>query len=390
MTSQTGPFIQSAAPDGFTNLALGQPSPRLLPMELFAGAAAERLHPGADPLVLQYGTRTGEMGFRQALADFVSQGHGIDIGSEQLMAAGSISLSLNMMCDLFGRRRGLVISEDPTYFLARNIFESSGMDVVGVPVDHEGMIIDELERIIASGIRPDFVYTIPSFHNPTSVTLSNARRERLVALALRYDFMVVADEPYNLLYFGNRAPAPLATLDDGRERVISVSSFSKILGPGLRAGWIQAAPSLIERIADHGVISSGGALNPVITHIVGALLENGSLATHIAALRNTFQARKDALVTALDRDLPTLKFHDPAGGYFLWIKLPEGIPASRLLTHARRRDISFMPGSSCALSAELDDHIRLSFAFYEEAELTAAAAVLTAVIGDWERNQTNY
>ena len=376
MTSQTGPYIQSPASEGFYNLGLGQPSPRLLPLDMLAKAASQRFSESGERLVLQYGTCIGDRDSRATLAGFLSAEHGFDISPETLMAAGSISLSLALVCATFVPPGGLVVCEDPTYFLARDIFASSGVRLIGVPVDGRGLDTEALAALLAAGEKPDLVYCIPGYHNPTSVVLSNQRREQLIDLAEQHKFTVVSDEPYNLLHYQGQAPQPLASLDRGRQRVVSLGSFSKILGPGLRAGWIQAAPTLIERIAAHGVLRSGGALNPVIWQMIDAIIDDGSLAAHVAGLRTTFRNRSKVLSDALRDSVPELGFEEPGGGYFLWATLPQGMSAQRLLDQCGSRQLAFAPGNRCAVSADLDHCIRLCFAFYEAQELATAAALL--------------
>lgn len=367
MTEQIGQYVGLQTPAGVINLALGQPAPSLLPLAPIS-RAAKRLA-DADRLLLQYGKGPGFHDFRVSLARFLSAGHGVEIPPEEVVASGAISLSLSLVADVFARRGGVIVVEDPTYFLASGIFTSSGIEMVRVPVDADGLRVDELRRRMDAGLRVDLVYTIPSFHNPTGVCLSAERREALIALAVERDFIIAADEPYNLLYFDKERPVPMASLDAGRERVLSISSFTKILAPGLRLGWLQGAPALLRRFMQHGTLTSGGALNPVMAYVVQGVIDSGELAAHIAHLRDQLGRRCAALCAAIEADLPEVTFSVPAGGYFVWVTFPEGVSTAQLLRDAEPLDVRFTPGRRCGDGADFDRSMRLSFAFYDDDEL---------------------
>ncbi len=367
MTAQVGQYVGNHTPEGFINFSLGQPAPSLLPRDRIARAAARLSE--ADPLLLQYGATAGFADIRTSLGGFLSRAHGLEVTPESLVMSGAISLSLSIAADVFARRGGVVVCEDPTYFLARGIFDSAGLETVGVPVDAEGLDVAALRARIDAGLRVDLVYAIPSFHNPTGGCMSDATREALLALAVEKDFVVLADEPYNLLHFDELRPRPMASLDAGRDRVLSVSSFTKILAPGLRLGWVQGSPALRERFLAHGTLRSGGNLNPVMAYIVQGVIDDGGLDAHLATLRSELGQRRDALCQALRDELPQAAFDAPAGGYFVWVTFPEGVSTRLLRRNAKAHGVGFTPGYRCAVEADLDRSMRLSFAFYAPEEL---------------------
>lgn len=374
LTEQAGPFIQTASIPGVINLGLGQPSPRLLPIAGFARAASAQLHASTDPLLLQYGAQLGHFGFRRSLACVLGREYGQRVDAEDLMVTGGNSIALTLVSELLAQRGALVLCEDPTYFLACGVFASAGLQVRGVPVDADGLDVDVLARLLASGVRPAFVYCIPAFQNPCGACLAPERARRLVELAEQHDFMIVADEPYVLLHYGEQRPGSMTRYDEGRGRVISLGSFSKLLGPGLRLGWAHATPAVIERLATHGAVRSGGCLNPIVAHIVQPMLDDGSLLAHVATLREVYGDRSRALCQALRERLPEARFVDPQGGYFCWVEL--GQDAEALLERAE--NVRFMPGSRCAVERDLSAFARLSFSFYESHELLEAVARLAA------------
>lgn len=373
MTHQDGPYVDNPAREGFINLGLGQPSPRLLPAELFAEAARSCLD-CADPLLYQYGRRAGPEPFREALALFLERAYGRPVAINELAAAGSISLNIALLADVFSEPGDLIACEENTYFLAANILARGGRELVGVPMDDEGLDVAALARLIEErGRAPALVYTIPTLQNPTGVSLSPRRREELIDLAAARGFFVLADEPYNLLRFDG-APCPaLALSDAGRGRVISMGSFSKILAPGLRLGWLHAAPDLIERALNHGVIRSGGGLNPVIGAVVEDLMRDRRLDAKAAVLRAVFRERARALEAALKERLPSWSFRPAEGGYFLWVRPPAGLDIAALAEAAERFSVGFLPGARCAVGGQGSSALRLSFSFYEPDELREGA-----------------
>lgn len=380
LTTQTGQYPQTAAGPEAINLGLGQPSPSLLPLALVHDAAAARLGAGADPLVLQYGAIAGPESVRHALAGVLTRRYRHPVSAGQLLVTGGISSALAFASQIFARAGQTVVCSDPTYFLAKGIFESQGLPVVGVPVDQGGMQVDALEQRLAAGLRPAFVYCMPSFHNPAGVCLEPARARRLVELAERYDFLVVADEPYVMLHFGEAPPPCMMVYDEGRGRVLSLGSFSKILGPGLRLGWVHASEALIERFSQHGALRSGGGLNPVVASIVEGVIESGGLDRNIEHLRAVLGGRAQVLWQALQRWLPACEVEEPRGGYFVWVPLPAGMDATVLQERGDAAGVRFTPGSRCAVERDLRGFVRLSFAFYEAAELELGVQRLAGLL----------
>lgn len=379
MTEQSGPYIQMPTTPGLIDLGLGQPSPALLPMDAIAAGASTALA-RADRLLLQYGALRGYGGFLESLAAFLTRGYGHPVAAEELLVTAGISQALAMVADVFGAAAPRVATGDPTYFLARGIFDSARLDVLGVPVDARGLDVDALERRLAAGPEIGFVYCIPAFHNPSTVTLEGARARALLDLAERHDFVVVADEPYVLLDFGTRPPC-LMSYDEGRGRVLSLGSFSKILGPGLRLGWAHGHPSVIERLAGHGTLRSGGCINPIVAAIVHPLIDDGFLDGHVERLRRSLASRRAALCEGLTRNLPQISFDSPAGGYFVWLTLPEGADATQIDAAAREHHgVGWTPGPRCAVDRDLGAHARVSISFYDEGELEEATRRLSAAM----------
>ncbi|TPV92739.1 MAG: PLP-dependent aminotransferase family protein [Myxococcales bacterium FL481] len=375
-TTQRGTTPQQRAESGELNLALGQPSPRLLPAARLAAAAERQL--ARDQLVLQYGASQGQLPLRRDLAAFLSRG-GPRIDAEHLLLTSGNSHALGLVCDTLRGSSNTVVVEDPTYFCVRGILRSHGLDAVALPIDDDGLCTTALARHLAQAAAPAFIYIVPTYHNPTGRSQSPQRRRELIALSRRYEIPIVADEPYNQLSFHGPIRGPLAG-DPDADFVISLGSFSKILGPGLRLGWLQATPHWIDRVLAHGELRSGGATNPVVAHIVHDTIASGFLGDHVAELRATLRARANALEAALRTELPQVGFRPAQGGYFLWLDFGEAIDTNALQQAARPLGLTLLPGSRCGDATALRHYARLSFSFYEPHELTQAVTRLASAV----------
>jgi len=360
------PTIQNLVPPDVIDLGLGDPSLSLLPLDLIREAAQLRFSEN-DNSFLQYGAEQGDGHFRLALADFLSKGYGFDVSPESLFVTNGISNALDLICTLFTKAGDTIFVEEPSYFLALKIFADHHLNVVAVDTDENGLIIESLEEKIAE-FRPKFLYLIPAFQNPTGHTLSQQRRERLVQLAQEHDFILTADEVYQLLSYTQKPPDSFAAYIDV-ENVLSLGSFSKILAPGLRLGWIQAHPKTIKRFVVSGLLDSGGGLNPFTSAIVRGIIESGRLENNINKLINTYRSRLNIMNSALQEQLPDLEFFVPAGGYFFWLRLPEKADARELRKNAQFFKVDFRPGTLFSSRNGLKNQIRLCFVHYEGDEI---------------------
>ncbi|WP_439133802.1 PLP-dependent aminotransferase family protein [Pseudomaricurvus sp.] len=364
--------LQISKPQGMINLGVGQPDPDLLPTELFHSVSV-------GPLDLAYGQEAGDQRFREALSHWLTEDCGRGISPEQLLVTTGSSNALDMICSRLAQRGDTVLVEDPTYFIALNLFVESGLNVVAVPMDDEGLCPASLESAIQQH-NPAFIYTIPTFHNPTGITQPNSRRQSLVALAKRYQCPLVADEVYQSLYFGQRPPPPLACFDD-EAPVLSVGTFSKILAPGLRLGWIQGSGESLQPLLDSALLKSGGGLAPVTSSLVATLIEQGDFQTYLNNLKAVYQARKDCLYHGLRTHLgERWQVNNPDGGYFLWANCAD---ASELpkdsLARAKSEGVGYLAGSQFSVDHHFAASMRLCFAWYPEAELIQACERLGRV-----------
>jgi len=365
-------------PAGMIDFGVGQPGPSTLPHEVVRKAAAHRFAQ-SDSFHLNYGPEQGDGPFLALLAQFLSEGYSISISPLSLMVTAGASQAIDLIVSFFCQPGDTIFVEEPTYFLALPIFRDCGLQIVGIPTDECGLRIDALEEALTRHT-PKFVYTIPAHHNPTGVTLSAARRQRLLELSLAHDFYILADEVYQLLTYDDaQISLPFAAMIDS-ERVFSIGSFSKILGPGMRLGWVQAGPQLMARLLKIGFVYSGGSLNQISSQIVRSALELGLQQHFLAELKEIYGRRRSVLCSALREQLGNvITFRDPTGGFFVWVAFAEEVDTAALVAPAAAEQVGILPGVKFASSGGLTNTMRFCFAHYEEADLLEGVRRLARV-----------
>ena len=274
--------LQTPVDPDVIDLGIGNPAPELLPLERLE-AAARRFFAQRERDPLQYGYEPGDGFLRRELAALIQGLTGLETDPEALLITNGASQGLDLLCSLYTRPGDIIFVEEPTYFLALRIFADHHLQPVAVPMDEAGLQIEVLEHLLLQQ-RTRLLYTIPTFQNPSGATLSLERRQRLIELSREYGFLIVADEVYHFLNYETAPPAPLASFS-GQGSVISLNSFSKILAPGLRLGWLQTDPAHLRQIAGCGLLDSGGGFNPFTSAIVRWVIESQELQEHLQQLR---------------------------------------------------------------------------------------------------------
>ena len=371
-------ITQLNIPDGMIDLGVGIPDPALLPLSALAQASDHRLNHD-NPSILQYGKEQGNGYFRRTLSRFLSTGYQSITDPENLFITTGATSGIDLFCACFTKPGDTVIVEEPTYFLALRLFADRQLNVIGLPTDMDGMDMDALEKKVSES-PPAFVYIVPTFHNPSGATLTAERRKRLLQLSHKYNFYVLADEVYHLLSYTLVPPPPMGNLSMG-SKIISVGSFSKILAPGLRLGWIQADSNIIKQLSRMALLQSGGGMNPFTSAIVQSMIELDLLQKHLDRLIPIYKRRAAILAENVDQYLPdVITFEAPRGGFFLWVRLPEGLDAKKLRHASIPHQVNFQPGVNFSASGELNNFIRLCFVYYDSDKLREGAKRLGKVM----------
>jgi len=366
--------FDGAPPPGTINLGVGQPSADLLPVDLVR-QASESFLARAQPFDLNYGVPRGDARFLESLAAFLTTHYGSAATADSLFVTGGNSQAMGMVSTAFAQPGDTVFVEEPSYFLAFQIFRDHGLNIVGIPMDEDGPNVEALEQALAKH-SPAFLYTIPSYHNPTGHCSSAGRRRDVVKLARKHNFLIVADEPYQLLHYFDPPPPAYGTMIDSGV-VISLGSFSKILAPAMRLGWIQTSNALIEKLLKIGFIHSGGCINHISSHIARHAIDKGLLDAHIEVLRNTYRGRVEAMDEALHQHFDGIaEWSRPDGGYFFWLRFDESVNTGPLRNKALERKAGFTAGSLFSSERKLRNFLRLSFAHYDEDDIREGISTL--------------
>ncbi len=352
------------------SFAMGSPAPDAIPAAAIGSIAAAVLA-DARAEALNYGPTEGEASLRQALLAFLAE-QGQPVSEEQLMVTSGGTQGLDLVAKLFVDPGDIVIAEEPSYTNGVAIVTGYQGQILRCPMDGEGLQVERLPGLIAaSGRRPKLAYVIPNSQNPGGRTLSLARRRLLLELAARHRFLILEDDPYGLLYFDGPPPPSLLSLDGGKGRVIAVHTFSKILSPGLRVGWIVAPPPVIGRMiaAKQGLDTCA---NPLGQRIVAGFLAGGHMVAHLARLREAYRLRRDAMLEALSAAFGSLqgaRWTRPDGGFFVWVELPGSIDTEALFALALAEGVAFIPGSAFLERGGPRNAMRLCFANANPAEI---------------------
>jgi GntR family transcriptional regulator/MocR family aminotransferase len=316
---------------------------------------------------LDYGDRRGYAPLRETITHILAS-QGLQTSPENVLITAGSQQALALVSQLLLEPGDTILVESPTYSGALDLFRALNFRIISVPVDSQGMRVDLLEKQLQQH-HPKLVYTIPNFHNPTGTCLSGTRRHELIILAERYNVPILEDDFVGDLRYEGRAQPALKALDPGG-RVIHVSTFSKMLMPGLRVGFLVADGPVYDALVKFKRVNDL-ATSSLIQRALHDYVTVGRYQAHLRRSSQIFRKRRDAMLAALQRFLPgRLQFETPQGGLFLWINLPDGFSAGELLPIAIRQGVDFMPGSGFFLNpAEGAGWMRLNFVVQEERKI---------------------
>ena len=371
---------------GIIEFGWGHPDLALLPVDGLSRAAQAALERDG-PLALSYGAEQGPVGLIEQLCARVGGVEGATPPTEQMMITGGTSQALDMLCTMLTQPGDVVLVESPVYHLALRIFRDHGLELVPVPTDEGGLRIDGLEDALAElgrqGRRARWLYTVPTFNNPTGRTCGVERRRALAALAQHKGLVVLEDDAYYDLWYDAPPPPPLYSLAPAGS-VVRLGSFSKVLAPGLRLGWMLAAPEVVRCCAGSGMFDSGGGVNHFTAHVVAAFVRLGLLDGQVERLRASYRQRRDVLLDALASHLPEgCDWVRPGGGFFGWVRLPPGVDSDALLPVAESAGVAFVPGARFHAGGGGERYCRLAFTLLSIEDLDEGVRRLGDVLDDY-------
>lgn len=376
------PDIQMFLRPGVVEFGWGHPDLTTLPAaDLQEAAVLALADNGAASLA--YGAAQGPGQLLEPLSARLSTIDGQPAPPEQILVTAGITHALDLLCTSSTHPGDTILVETPVYHFALRVFRDHGLVLKPVEADEGGLRLDALEAAIANAPRPlgrrTLLYTVPAFNNPTGRSLAPDRRQALLEIAERYDLLVLEDDAYRELWFDEPPTPSLTTQNVGH--VARLGSFSKIVAPGLRMGWIQTDPAFVQRAKVSGLLTSGGGINHFTAHVMAEYLRHDRLDTHVDNLRTLYRTRRDTLVDALRRHLPPgCRFDAPNGGFFLWVELPEGCDSVALLAQAEVAGVAYIPGPTFFSNGGGQRFLRLAFSLLTPAEMEQGAERLGMVL----------
>ncbi len=334
-------MIAITARPGILSFAGGLPDPALFPTADYAAALQQVL--AADPKALQYGPPLEAL--KAHIVGLMAE-RGVQVTPEQVFLTTGAQQGLDILTRLFLNPGGEVLLEEIVYPGIQQTVAPYRPHILPVPTDLEtGIDVDTIEQVLADGARPAFLYVIPDAHNPLGVSISPDKRQRLVSLARAYGLPIIEDDPYGFLHYDSHLEPPLRAFDD--DWVFYLGSFSKILAPALRLGWMIAPEPLIPKLT---VVKEANDLesSALTQRAVAAYLDAGHLPAHLETLRGEYGRRRDAMLQALYRHFPTeARWTVPSGGMFVWVELAAGVDTKVVLeTAVTEAQVAFIPGAA--------------------------------------------
>ena len=383
--SEIRELLKLISKPGIISFAGGLPAPDLFPVEEIKEITDYVLE-NEGKTALQYGATEGNTALREELLKFMAK-EGINLTMEQLFIITSSQQGLDLVGKIFIDPGDVVLCEKPTYVGAIQAFHSYRAVMRGVELEEDGVSIEGLEREINSLIntqckKPKFIYVVPDFQNPSGITLTLEKRKHLVALAEKYDLIIIEDSPYRQLRFDGNPEPPIISLNS--ERVLSLYTFSKILLPGFRLGWMAGPKDLIQKaiMAKQAVDLCAPPFNQAI---FAELIKRGLLDKQIGNIIGAYKEKRDYMLNRLETymaGIEGIKWTKPQGGLFLWLTLPEPLDSTEMFMTAVEKKVAYVVGS--AFDPDGADHrsMRLNFSFASMEEIDKGVQRLAEVIKD--------
>jgi 2-aminoadipate transaminase len=367
---------------GMISFAGGLPNPDAFPVEGLKPVVGHVMEEHARD-ALQYGTTEGHNKLRDAIARGMEEHLGVSQRMQDIVITSGSEQALYLVSKVLLNAGDRVITDAPTYLGALLTFGVFGAQVEGVAMDGDGMIPDALEEklcyLSARNESPKFIYLMPSFQNPTGVTMPGERRRRVYELARRFDLLVVEDDPYGFLRFEGKPEPPIKSMDDDG-RVLYLGSFSKILAPGFRIGWLAAPPDVCNKVtlakqAEDLCTETFGQ------YVVFEAMRSNLLFPHIAKIVALYRAKRDRMLAAMERAFSSeVRWNRPSGGMFIWVELPAGMDALEMFTRAVERNVAYVVGTPFFPNGGGRNTFRLNFSFASDDEIDEGIRRLGAVI----------
>lgn len=353
-------ILKSMSDPTLISLAGGNPDPESFPAAQMSEIASE-LFEKDSARALQYGITEGYTPLREQMKDRLEKKFNIKKEGNELIITTGGQQGLDLICRVLCNEGDVVICENPSFLGALNAFRSFGAELIGIPVEDDGMDIAALEEALKTTENVKMIYTIPTFHNPMGVTMSLEKRKKMLELAEKYDVIILEDNPYGELRFKGEDVPTIKSLDTSG-RVVYCSSFSKIFSPGIRIGYLCGRPDIISKALVAKQVNDVHT-NLFFQMLISRYIEKFDLDAHIEDVRDIYRKKAAAMQEAIAKYLPSnVKHTDPDGGLFLWCTLPDGMDSTAFAAELMKQKVAVIPGSAFFVDTSLpSDGLRLNY-----------------------------
>jgi 2-aminoadipate transaminase len=362
------------------SLGAGWPNPECFPVESIDKLTSASLAERGDEM-LQYGQTPGYRPLREGIADRLNNMFGLGVGADNVLVTCGSQQGLYLVAEAFLDDGDEVLIGAPTYVAAMSAFDTvSDPEYVDVPVDDDGLDVDALEAILEDR-DPKLLYTVPTFQNPSGTTMPRERRERVVELAEEHDFLIVEDQPYQELRYEGEHIDPIAA--HGPQRTVFLSTFSKILAPGFRVGWVSAPEPILERLA---MIKESIDLHTssFSQHVAYEYLSSGEIDDQIEVINDVYDRKRGVMLDALEETMPAaVDWTEPTGGMFVWMTYPERVDTKELLVDASDNGVAYVPGFAFYPNEPEHNTLRLNFTLADDEEIRTGVKRLAETTREW-------
>lgn len=383
-SSKIRELLKMAGVPGMISMGGGNPDSASFPFEEIKTIIGSWSYDRAKA-ALQYGTTKGYVPLLEEIADWMVKRKKVSMEGQEILVTTGSQQALALLSKLFLNKDDAVIVELPSFIGAIAAFYSSMGKIEGVKLDDEGIDIGDLERTIEDckkrGKTVKFIYTIPNFNNPSGITLSREKRRKLLDISRRYDIPIVEDDPYGELFYDGVAEdyLPVKCLD-GEGRVIYLGTFSKLLSPGLRVGWIVANGELVAKLELQK--QSYDACTSTFSQFIACdYMKHGYINTYIDKMRKVYREKRDAMLGALERYMPEgIEWTTPKGGFFIWLTLPGEIDAEEVFKKSVERKVAFVTGDAFLPEDYARNYIRLAYSDLDIDRIDKGIEILAGVL----------
>lgn len=360
------------------SFAGGLPAPELFPVERLKNITLKVLESSGTE-ALQYATTEGFVPLRQKIAERMNKRYGTGLSKHNILITSGSQQGLDFSGKMFINEGDVVLCESPTYLGAINAFNAYRPQMLEVPTDNDGMLMDHLERILDTVPNIKLIYTIPDFQNPSGRSWSTKRRHKFMELMAGRNIPILEDAPYSELRFDG-TPQPSLISFDKNESVIYLGTFSKIFCPGMRIGWVAANESILEKYV---LVKQGADLHTsgITQRYISTYMDMYDLDEDIEKIRQVYKSRRDAMHSALLAELPpSTRFTYPEGGLFTWVELDKNIDTKELLVECLKNNVAFVPGAPFFPNGGGTNTLRLNFSNMPEPRIAEGIRILGTII----------